>query len=330
LEQHEVIIVGGGPAGSTCAWQLKRYGIGSLILDKADFPRPKLCAGWITQEVVEDLEMDIQSYPHRFLTFQHINIHFPLLGHKFKSTEHSIRRYEFDDWLLQRSGAEVRNHEVKKIRRDGEHYIIDDQYRCKYLIGAGGTRCPVYRNLFRQVNPRAKALQAVTLEEEFPFDYQDKECYLWFFENGLPGYSWYVPKQNGYINVGIGGLATKLKKRKDDIKNHWDYLVQKLQDRGMISNYAFNPKGYSYFIRDKVKVARIDNAFILGDAAGLATRDLCEGIGPAVKSALMAAESIANNAQYNLNLIEAYSSGNWIFRKLLDIRIHGWKGTSLK
>ena len=79
--------------------------------------------------------------------------------------------------------------------------MIDDRFRCRYLIGAGGTRCPVYRELFRPAHPRASALQAVTLELEFPFDWRDGDCHLWFFSHGLPGYAWYVPKADGLARI---------------------------------------------------------------------------------------------------------------------------------
>ncbi len=46
--ERDVIIVGGGPAGSSCAWRLARHGVKPLVLDRASFPRLKLCAGWIT------------------------------------------------------------------------------------------------------------------------------------------------------------------------------------------------------------------------------------------------------------------------------------------
>ena len=86
-------------------------------------------------------------------------------------------------------------------------YVLDDAYRCRRLVGAGGTRCPVYRTLFRELAPRKEGKQAAVLEEEFAYDWQDGTCRLWFFEHGLPGYSWYVPKAGGHLNVGVGGMA---------------------------------------------------------------------------------------------------------------------------
>ena len=62
--------------------------------------------------------------------------------------------------------------------------------------------------------------------------------------------------------------------------------------RGLAPGAQYEPTGYSYYLRGNVEMVRRDNAFITGDAAGLATRDLGEGIGPAVRSGLRAARSI--------------------------------------
>lgn len=316
----DAIIVGGGPAGSSCAWQLQRYGRECIVLDRAVFPRTKLCAGWITPAVVQDLELDISAYPHSFLTFESIRVHLWGMTLPMKTIQHSIRRYEFDHWLLQRAGVPVYTHHVKTITKEHGHYVIDGAYRCRYLVGAGGTRCPVQRSLFRDNNPRLKPLQAVTLEREFPYRWQDQHCHLWFFDKGLPGYSWYVPKAQGYLNVGIGGMAVKLKKRGRDIKYHWQRFAGLLNTTGLVNDAAYEPDGYSYYLRGYGQTVRQDNAFIVGDAAGLATRDLCEGIGPAVKSGLLAANAIALGQPYDLRPVVSYSSDNGLVKRLLEYR----------
>ncbi len=321
MKYADVIIVGGGPAGSSCAWSLKRQGVDCLVLDRENFPRTKLCAGWITPQVVEDLELDIGSYPYRFLSFRKLHFHFPLAGFSPPTLQHSIRRYEFDAWLLQRSGVPLATRQVQTIRRQGDEYVIDEQYRCRYLVGAGGTRCPVYRQLFREVSARASQQQVVVVEEEFPYDYSNSGCHLWFFDRELPGYSWYVPKANGYINIGIGAMAEKLKSRGGDIKAHWNLLTEKLARRKLIRGHDFKPQGYSYYVRGNAEIFRVGNAFIAGDAAGLATKDMAEGIGPAVKSGLLAADAIARNAPYDLGAIGSRSFDArqlmraWLFRK---------------
>ena len=322
MQTSEVLIIGGGPAGASCAWQLQRQGMGCLILEKESFPRTKLCAGWITPQVVSELEMDIASYPHRFLTFEQLHFHFPLFNFKVDTTQHSIRRYEFDHWLQQRCGAQVIQHDVRNIEYRNGMYIVDGQFKAKYLVGAGGTRCPVFRELFKDINPRAKDLQAVTLEEEFAYDYSDEQCHLWFFDNALPGYSWYVPKQNGYINVGIGAMKERLKQHGQDIHSQWKYFCEQLAEKGLVRDHTFQQKGYSYYVRGGVEQVRRNNAFIVGDAVGLATRDMCEGIGPAIQSGMLAANSILHNSEYDLHAIAAYSGESFLARKLIEYKFH--------
>ena len=327
---REVIVVGGGPAGAAAAWELTRSGVDCLVLDRETFPREKLCAGWITPDVLRDLEFQPEDYPHRFLTFERLNIALKGLKVALRSPQHSIRRYEFDAWLLERSGAEYRQHNVRRIAAEaGSGYVIDDTFRCRYLVGAGGTRCPVYRELFRASHPRPSCLQAVTLELEYPCDWQDPDCHLWFFSNGLPGYAWYVPKADGYLNVGVGGMAQKLKDRGDDIRRHWQHLVDRLLDEELVQTAPGAPGGYSYFLRarrdlrTRSDVGRLGNAFVVGDAAGLATRDMCEGIGPAVRTGLRAARAITRDQRYDLDGVAAYTSGNALVRMGLEAMIAG-------
>jgi flavin-dependent dehydrogenase len=312
----DVLIIGGGPAGSSAAWRLRRAGVDVLVLDQESFPRLKLCAGWITPEVVRDLEIDTDAYPHRFLTFDRLQVHVKGLRLPVRCVQHSIRRFEFDAWLLQRAEVPVMQHKVRDIEREGDGFIVDREFHCRYLIGAGGTRCPVYRKFFRDVNPRARGLQAVTLEHEFPYAWQDRDCHLWFFDHGLPGYAWYVPKASGYLNVGIGGMAQRLKAHGDDIKPHWTRFVG-LLDRTLAPAGDWAPEGYSYYLRGCVDQVQVGNAFLTGDAAGLATRDLCEGIGPAVRSGLRAADSILTGAPYRLEDIAASSLGGGLISRLL-------------
>jgi len=316
MKQADAIVVGGGPAGSTCAWKLREAGVDVLVLDRAAFPRSKLCAGWLTPEAVADLELDPADYPHSFMTFDGLQLHWKFVTVRSKSTQHSIRRFEFDDFLLQRSGARVLQHKVHDIRRDHGDYIIDDEFRCKYLVGAGGTRCPVYRVLFHERNPRSSALQTTTYEHEFAYDWKDPTCHLWFLDDGLPGYAWYVPKANGYINVGLGGMADQLKQKGGHIRDYWRMFVKKLHRCNLVRYDNFQPTGYSYFLRGDVEIVSDRNAYIVGDSVGLATRDMCEGIGPAVKSGLLAAHSIVTGEDYSLTRVSQYS-GSGVGSRLL-------------
>ena len=322
MRTADAIVVGGGPAGSTCAWKLREAGLDVLVLDRAAFPRSKLCAGWVTPEAMRDLELDAADYPLGLVTFDRLQLHWKALTLKPATRQYSVRRYEFDDFLLARSGAEVVQHKVTSIRQDGGAWAIDGEYRCRYIVGAGGTRCPVYRSLFHESRRRNGALQTATLEQEFAYDWKEPDCHLWFFDDGLPGYSWYVPKANGYINVGLGAMARPLKRRDGNLRDHWHGFTAKLRRLGLVGHGADRPAGYSYFLRGGAVAGRIGNAYLVGDAAGLATVDMCEGIGPAIRSGLLAARAIASGGEYTLDSISRHS-GTGFASKLLERRFAG-------
>jgi flavin-dependent dehydrogenase len=314
MRSVETIIVGGGPAGSTCSRHLVQHGRDVLVLDKARFPRMKLCAGWITAKVMRDLEFTPADYLHPILPLD-IRTHFfglpcalnwfPTPGPNF-----SIRRIEFDAWLLARSGAEVIERDVKTIRREGDRYIIDDTFECRYLVGAGGTTCPVRRALFP--DDRHKSRQIVTLEKEFEYPARGDICHLYFFRRGLVGYAWIVPKGNGFVNVGLGGKAKYFKSSGSKIHNHFrgfldDLVREKRLDATTASN--LQETGHPYYLFTYAGEIKRDNCFLIGDSAGLASVDLGEGIGPAVESGLMAAREILGTGAYRKEDISVFSLG---------------------
>jgi flavin-dependent dehydrogenase len=115
-----------------------------------------------------------------------------------------------------------------------------------------------------------------------------------------------VPKERGWLNVGVGAIADRMKRGGQDIRAHWAHLAATLE-RGLAPGARYDPAGYSYYLRGRVEVVRRDNAFITGDAAGLATRDLGEGIGPAVRSGLRAARTILEGKPYRLDDVSGAS-----------------------
>jgi flavin-dependent dehydrogenase len=307
MTDAEIIIVGAGPAGSTCAWKLRNNGIETLLLDKQVFPRPKPCAGWITPRVVRNLELDVAAYPHSFTRFDKFLIHYRGRTFPLPTRQYAIRRIEFDHWLMERAGVPVHTHEVETISKRGDFYILDDNYRCRYLIGAGGTSCPVYRTFFRGTNPREQRSQIATLEVEFLAEVKDRRCHLWFSDDNLAGYSWFVPKTDGYVNIGIGSKSHSAQDAGQSIQHHWKKLTDRLLSLSLLTSPPPLPRGCTYYLRDKGRTVNIDNAYIVGDAAGLATRDMGEGIGPAVESGIRAAEAIIHRKSYSIASIHKYS-----------------------
>ena len=297
----DAIIVGGGPAGSTCASFLVGSGVNTLLLDRADFPRVKLCAGWVSPPIWEVLEITPGEYPNGIWYWNRVHIHFRGRKYIVQSKGYFIRRYEFDNFLLKRSKVNtVEGYQVKKIEKDNEGYwVINDQYRAKYLIGAGGTHCPVARALF----PEKNYPQCGTQEREFEGD-ADEIAATRAGEDGEPeillhddmkGYSWNVPKGN-WLNVGTGTKAARevlpaWAKAKAFFEGNGQAGTIPLSSRPMLDKMKGH--GYSPFETDHLTFCQADNAFLIGDALGLAQPMTGEGILPSVLSGKLCATAIA-------------------------------------
>ena len=75
----------------------------------------------------------------------------------------------------------------------------------------------------------------------------------------------------------------------------------------MVRGHEFQPRGYSYTLRGKNPELRRGNALLVGDALGLATKDMGEGIGPAIYSGLLAADANIHNRPDEISAIPRYS-----------------------
>jgi len=303
----DVLVIGGGPAGAACAGRLKQHSIDCIVLDRAEFPRFKPCAGWITPQVLKLAGLDRAAYPFGLTEFTRFDVSINGFRFKLPTHQYAIRRVEFDHWLLQKSGAEFHRHEVREIRLEKDQYIVDGEFSAPVLVGAGGTHCPVRAAFFDQEAPRRRESLIVAQEEEFRYPAGDSLCSLWFFEEHLPGYVWFVPKQDGYVNVGVGGYEEPMKRRGDTLKHHWNLLVRSLEQSGLVREHDYKPVGHSYYIRHDPPQARSGNVFLVGDALGLATLDMGEGIGPAISSGQLAADAIAHAGEYSVGSIPRYS-----------------------
>jgi geranylgeranyl reductase family protein len=317
MESCDVLIVGGGPAGSTCAWQLVKAGLDVLVLDKQPFPRDKICAGWITPAVIESLELDSEDYaPGRVMQPIHgfrtgiwggaeVETRYP-----GKPASYGIRRFEFDHYLLQRSKARTRLGEpLKTMTRDGNGWLVNGDIKTPLVVGAGGHFCPVSRLLGTQLGQSETIVSAQ--EIEFPLSAEQRgECKFdndmveLYFCPDLKGYGWCFAKGN-YLNVGLG--------REDNhrLSEHVERFCDWLRKRGTIPrNLPGKLKGHAYltYTASQRKLSG-DGVLVIGDAAGLAYPASGEGIRPAVESGLMSAEVIlAANKDYRQVRLDPYTS----------------------
>ena len=313
MRRADVAIVGGGPAGSSCAWALKQRGFEVRVLDRARFPRHKVCAGWITPGLVASLRLDLADYA-RGRTLQPITgFRTSVIGGREVETtyphpvSHGILRAEFDTYLLRRSGAEVdEGVAMGALRRDGGEWVIGEDLRAPMLVGAGGHFCPVARRL------GARGTEDVVVaaqEVEFPMDaHQRAACRVrpevpeLFFCPDLEGYGWCFRKGD-VLNVGFGRADAHDFPRRARAFADW------LASRGRVpAGVPARWLGHAYLLHDATRPRLVDDGVLLvGDAAGLAYAQSGEGIRPAIESGLLAAETIAAaGGDYRRAQLEGY------------------------
>src|SRR5262249_38827660 len=143
VERCDVLIVGGGPAGSSCAWKLARAGVDVVVVDRQAFTRDKVGAGWITPQVLADLELAPADYAEG-RTFQPFHgFRVGVDGGSETAVDHGraisfgIRRCEFDDYLLRRSGARLAlGRPLRALERTRDGCLLDAELRPPLLLGA--------------------------------------------------------------------------------------------------------------------------------------------------------------------------------------------------
>lgn len=299
MDAHEVLIVGGGPAGSTCAWQLRRSGVDAAILDQAKFPRDKVCGGWITPQVVQELDLDLADYASHH-TLQPITaFRISRLGDPQVCARHDhaisygIRRCEFDHYLLKRSGATLYEGEpLAAIESSAGGWIVNGHIKAKLVIGAGGHFCPVAKRLGARFNA-----EAIVAAQETEFEMTPAEaaaCAIsadtpeLFFCPDMKGYGWCFRKGD-FLNVGLGRLDRKA------LGDHVSRLLEYLKRADKVGFELPSPmRGHAYLLHGRSqREITSDGLMLIGDAAGLACPHSGEGIRPAVESALLAAAVLA-------------------------------------
>ncbi len=299
MQRHDVLIVGGGPAGSSCAWALRESGIDVAIIDRKDFPRDKTCAGWVTPAVMQTLNIDLQDYAQGRTIQPILGFRTGIIGgeevenHYEEPVSYGIRRCEFDHYLLQRSGVTFHpGVNLKSMQRIDSRWRINDTFETDLLIGAGGHFCPVARELGNRCDPQASVVRAQEIEflasnEDLAEGTITADTPELFFCEDLKGYGWCFRKGD-YLNIGLGRTEA------DSLSQHVNEFCTFLKERGKITcDISEKFHGHAYQLYELITPQLVGESILLiGDAAGLAYPQSGEGIRPAVESGLIAAEII--------------------------------------
>jgi flavin-dependent dehydrogenase len=303
VDRCDVLIVGGGPAGSSCALGLRDARLDVRVLDRKRFPRDKTCAGWITPQILAELAIDPESYAKQRVLqpitgFRVRRIGCPEAVVEFDSPiSYGIRRCEFDHFLLERCEARVEQGEpLRSLERAGAGWVANGRLEARVVVGAGGHFCPVARRL-SEAGPEGEPIVAAQ-EIEFELDPDDRErCPVrgelpeLYFTPDLRGYGWVVRKGN-FLNVGLG------RQDKHRLSDHVARFLEFLREEGKLPRrMPADLHGHAYLLYGQAPRRVLDDGLLLvGDAAGLAYGRSGEGIRPAVESGLLAARVLRGAA----------------------------------
>lgn len=284
---HDILIIGAGPAGTAAAMTVRQMGLSTAIIDKADFPRAKLCGGLITgrsralYRQIFDRDLSPDLFEQRGTVVFHAGG--APLGPEITSPPIFLTmRWDMDAHLLdlaRAAGAEdFTGRRIAKLDTDSPSVTLEDgtQLRGRVMIGADGVNSAVARALFgRAYDP---ATIGFALEVEAPADpvpepiRVDLDAASW-------GYGWRFAKA-GSTTIGVGGLEA----RNPDMKQALAAYRARLGDTS-----DARIKGHFLPFGAYARIPGKGCVLLAGDAAGLVDPITGEGIAYALQSGAAAA-----------------------------------------
>lgn len=338
---YDVIIVGGGPAGATAALYAKRLGLKSIIVDKAIFPRDKICGDALSGKsvrilnelnLIDEVEKLDGSVINRITFGSPNNKKFDVYLSGSETNNHItkgfvIPRKIFDNFLFQeaknvtdvKEGFTVKdllfeNGFVTGIsgeNQSGETEII----KAPVVLGCDGYNSIVARKLKLYEMDMENTSVAIRCYYEGVKGLSD-QIELHFVKEVNPGYIWLFPAGDGKANIGIGLSKSDAKKEKRTLREILDEITKSdyFKDRFSDAKQLEKPVGWNLPLGSIHRKNHGDGFMLLGDAAGLIDPFTGEGIGNAMVSGKYAMETIAkckNNKDFSEKALSEYDTILW-------------------
>ncbi len=315
----DAVVVGGGPAGAAAAARLAARGFRTVLIDRASFPRDKVCGDFVGPTALAELaDLGVAQAPAFRATTKMTDLALHVDGDQLTvmgipqagglpGYGRVIPRLQLDAWILdaaRNAGATVLDgrkvtavqHAPGAIAVRGHSTAGPWQLRTRLLLGADGSNSIIARTLRGDVPPRQDRILAVRAyfdDVDGPAG-QGEVC---FRSDSFPGYYWLFPAGGGSANLGVGMLASTYPRSGRNLREMLLQLIAKdaslhyrlrgARMRGKILGHpltTYNPR----------LPLTGDRVMLLGDAAGLINPLNGEGIQYALHSARWAASTAAD------------------------------------
>lgn len=329
--EYDVVIIGGGPAGSTAAYLLGKFGHRVALLEKQRYPRDKVCGGCLSQKSIRFLDRVfcapvpalrqeglIDFTGTRYALYVGSN---RALAGDLAAPFYFTRRERYDAYLARRAaeaGAEVHDGvEVTAIDHARRTVTTSngDRYPARVLIGADGIHSRVRRSLPRcafdreqwqkslgwaleLVIPREEAQASANGDGTIHLDDDLTTPHL-VFAACRWGYGWVFPNSEAIV-VGIGGL---LRKNQKGLRDRFEEFLNTI---GLSAFANRKPTGFPLPFGNYIPSPAHGEALLVGDAGGFASPILGEGIFYAHRTAELAAHAVHQHLAVGAPLAETY------------------------
>ncbi|NUN11507.1 geranylgeranyl reductase family protein [Candidatus Micrarchaeota archaeon] len=351
MNEFDVIVVGGGPGGSTAASFIGKAGKKVLLLEKAKFPRDKTCGDAISGKslsVLRELGLDkvVEANPHGLVTGVLFSspkgdvVEIPFgTSHKQIRNGYCSRRMVYDNILFQNSKkfatvkenfmvteVIVENGFVVGVKGINNETKQPEEYRAKIVIGGDGATSVVANKMGLSTLPDEHWCLAVRAYYD-GITGMTGNIELHFIPEILPGYFWIFPMENGLANVGVGMVKTDMAKHKINLK---EAMLNAIESSPLFKERFANAKIVDPVTGKEGSASDVKgwnlpfgsfhrknhgNGFMLvGDAASLIDPFTGEGIGNAMLSGKTAGEHAVEALKagdYSEKFLSEYDKKLW-------------------
>ena len=331
-KDFDVIIIGAGPAGCTCALTLKDAGLRVALMDKSDFPRDKTCGESLhvkgvnaLRSIGPDIAKAFNDYNGKNQMKQSV-IHYRKKKLVFDWVTESfvVRRLDFDAFMLSlvkrfTSTVIYTGVQIERIQVTDGGVTVNikneaEPYTAKMVIGADGANSIVAKQLTSRVIDRKHYFGAVRAYYK-NVDIASDTTQVFFNTRYEFNYLWMFPINNEITNVGFGMLSSDISKNKVNLKDVFYEFIKgtpEIADKLRNAEQVGPLEGFGVPLGTNYGTISGDRFMLTGDAASLSNPVSGTGMGNAMVSGKLAGDQVIQcfkNGDFTAGFIKQYEAG---------------------